>query len=344
MAEQSQIKNFKAACQSIKQLASKKESYIQRDQWGELTFEDIEGDIDTIFWLVEEMDSLPITIVDAIVYDAVINSAVSRLLRIGESFRQIDNFDLAGDPNSRRDEIASNLKEQIHGMVSMIGPWIPLLVLRADKAQNWSAQMKGDRDDMAELLQETTAHVEERKSEIDAAVEAARAAAGEAGAAEFTHEFRRQAEEAEKRGKRWLWPTVISAALALGLAVALMFGPLGETPSNLWEAIYGLGGRVIAISVLFYAAVWSGRIVLANLHLASVNKHRAVSLQTLQAFHRAAADGAAKDAVVLEAARAVYENVPSGYIARQGGGPGGSARTLEVIKGAAWPARSDGDG
>ena len=197
---------------------------------------------------------------------------------------------------------------------------------------------------MAELLQEAATHAEERKSEIDAIVVAARAAAGEAGAAEFTHEFRREAEAAEKRGKRWLVPTVISAVFAWGLAVALMFGLLGETPANPWEAIYHLGVRIIAISVLFYAAVWSGRIVLANLHLASVNKHRAVSIQTLQAFHRAAADEAAKDAVVLEAARAVYENVPSGYIARQGGGPGGSARTLEVIKSAVQRPRSDGEG
>ena len=341
MADQARVEKFEAQCEAIWQLASQKENYIRRDRWGELTFEDIKGDIDMIFWFVEEMDLLPISIVN----DNVIDQTMSHLSQIEQHFQQIDDFRVAqGDPNSRRNSIASNMKDQIQGVISTMGPWIPLLALRADKIQNWNAQMKGDREDMAERLRETTAYVEERKSEIDAAVEAARAAAGEAGAAEFTHEFRRQAEEAEKRGKRWLWPTVISAAAALGLAGALIFGLLGETPSNLWEAIYRLGGRVIAISVLFYAAVWSGRIVLANLHLASVNRHRAVSLQTLQAFHRAAADETAKDAVVLEAARAVYENVPSGYIARQGGGPGGSARTLEVIKGTARQARNDGDG
>lgn len=338
MADQIRIEEFKARCKAIKQLASQKEHYIQRPEWGTITFEDIESDIDKISWLVEQIDSLPIDIVD----DNVINQMMSHLSQIKQCFGQIGDFSLTqGDPNSRRKSIASSMKQQIQNAISTMGPWIPLLAFRAGKIQNWNAQMKGDRDSMAKLLRETTAYVEERRNEIDAAT---REAAGKVGAAEFTHEFRRQAEEAEKRGKRWLWPTVISAAAALGLAGALMFGLLGETPSKPWEAIYRLGGRVIAISVLFYAAVWSGRIVLANLHLASVNSHRAVSLQTLQAFHRAAADGAAKDAVVLEAARAVYENVPSGYIARQGGGPGGSARTLEVIKGAARPARSDGDG
>ena len=101
---------------------------------------------------------------------------------------------------------------------------------------------------------------------------------------------------------------------------------------------------MVAISVLFYAAIWSGRIVLANMHLASVNKHRAVSLQTLQAFHHAAEDPAAKDAVVLEAARAVYENVPSGYIGRQQTAEhGGHGRTLEIIRSAGRGVRQDGD-
>ena len=341
MADQAQVEEFKARCEAVRQLASRKEHYIRRPEWGPITFEDIEGDIDTIFWFVEQIGSLPITIVN----DNVINQTMSYLLQIEKTFEQIGSFNIVqGDPNSKREGIANSMKAQIRDAISTMGLWIPLLALHADKIQNWNVQMKGDRDDMDKLLRETRAYVEERKSEIDAAAAAVRAAAGEAGAAEFTHEFRRQAEEAEKRGKRWLWPTVISAAAALGLAGALIFGLLGETPSNPWEAIYRLGGRVIAISVLFYAAVWSGRIVLASLHLASVNKHRAVSLQTLQAFHRAAADEAAKDAVVLEAARAVYENVPSGYIARQGGGPGGSARTLEVIKGTARQARSDGDG
>lgn len=338
MANQGQIEEFKARCEAVRQLASRKAHYIRRPEWGTITFEDIEGDIDMILWFVEEMASLPI----AIVNDNVINQTMSHLSKVEQYFRQIGDFSLVQrDPNSMRRGIVSSMKTEIQGAISTMGPWIPLLALRAGKIQNWNAQMKGDRDDMAELLREATAHVEERRNEIDAAT---REAAGKVGAAEFTDEFHRQAEKAEKRGGWWLLPTGIFAVFALGIAVTLMFGLLGEPPSNLWEAIYRLGGRVIAISVLFYAAVWSGRIVLANLHLASVNRHRAVSLQTLQAFHRAAADGAAKDAVVLEAARAVYENVPSGYIARQGGGPGGSARTLEVIKGTARQARNDGDG
>ena len=119
------------------------------------------------------------------------------------------------------------------------------------------------------------------------------------------------------------------------LSALIVFGVLGDIPANAWEAAYRLGGRVILISVLFYAAVWSSRLALANLHLASVNKHRAMSLQSLKAFLHAAEDAGTRDSVVLEAARAAYESVPSGYIGQQAAGQVGPARMVEIIKGAA---------
>jgi len=50
------------------------------------------------------------------------------------------------------------------------------------------------------------------------------------------------------------------------------------------------------------------------MHQSAINKHRALSIQTLQAFVAAAADPTIKDAVVLEAARSVFGNTSTGYI------------------------------
>ena len=133
MADRAQIEKFEAACEAIKKLASQKEHYIKRERWGELTFEDIKDDIDRIFWLVEEIGSLPI----AIVNDAVINETESHLSQIREYFRQIDEFILSsGDPNSTRNSIASHMKTHIQGATSAMGPWMPFLALRAGKIQN----------------------------------------------------------------------------------------------------------------------------------------------------------------------------------------------------------------
>lgn len=341
MAEVKSIRELEIACQDIENLLPKKASFINRSQWGEINFEDIKSGIETLFWIVEEVSKLPIHVLP----ENIVSNSVTYLSNIKDIFEQIDTFSIAnGDPSALRDNIASNFKQQIQTLMSEIGIWLPVLALRAGEIQNWASQVKDTSTKVARVLQDAETHVTTQRNEVDKAVQAARAAAGKAGAAEFTHEFREEAVAVEKRSKCWLWLTGIFSALALALSVLLMFGLLGDAPANVWEAVYGLGGRVIAILVLFYAAVWSGRVVLANMHLASVNKHRAVSLQTLQALHKAAEDSAAKDAVVLEAARAVYENVPSGYIGRQATGQGTGARTLEVVRGADRAPRAGDDG
>jgi len=341
MADESQVKELKIACEEIEKFLPKKASFISRSEWGEINFESIKNDMETLFWIVEKTGKPPIHVLP----ESIVSNSVARLSQIKNLFEQIDAFSIAhGDPSGLRDNIASNFKQQIQTLMSEIGIWLPVLALRTGEIQNWASQVKDTSTQVTQILQEIKTYETTQRNEIDKAVQAARAAAGEAGAAEFTHEFRKEADAVEKRSKHWLWPTGTFSACALALSVLLMLGLLGDAPANVWEAVYGLGGRVIAISVLFYAAVWSGRVVLANMHLASVNKHRAVSLQTLQAFHKAAEDSAAKDAVVLEAARAVYENVPSGYIGRQATGQGTGGRTLEVVRSAGRAPRPDDGG
>jgi len=341
MADEAQAQELEAALDSILEFSARRNDLIKRDAWGEITFERIEKDIEAVFWLADESKKLPTYIIPG----GIIQETIQLLNSIRGIFNEINNFRIAeGDPSSRRDGIVNNLREVTQQVMSSIGLWLPLLALRAGEIENWTARMKDISDDGTRLLQGMSSYADTRKKEIDETVQAARAAAGEAGAAEFTHEFRKEAETAEERSKMWLYPAAGSAGLALLGAISLIFGWLGDAPTNTWEAVYRLSGRVIALSVLFHAAIWSGRIVLANMHQASVNKHRAVSLQTLQAFHSAAEDAAAKDAVVLEAARAVYENVPSGYIGRQANERGGNARTLEIIRGANRMSQaSDGD-
>ena len=338
MADEVEVKALEGSCAAIIELAPKKGSFIRRSEWGEINFEIIEKDMETVFWFVEEIKKLPTYTLP----QNVVQNSTEHLTQVRKVFDIINNFKISrGDPASLRDRIAKEFSGRVQSIMSEIGIWMPLLALRAGEIENWTS---GIKDVTTRLMQETESYIEEQRNEIQKITQEARAMAGEAGAAVFTDEFRKEASAREKRSRRWLYPTALFSALALSLSVLVMFGLLGKPPTNVWEAVYGLGGRVIAISVLFYAAVWSGRIALANMNLASINKHRAVSLQTLQAFHKSAEDPAAKDAVVLEAARSVYENVPSGYIGRQATGPGAGARTLEVIRGANRASRAADEG
>ena len=339
MAQQKVVAKLQEVCNSISEMSNRRPRLIHRPEWGEIDFEGGSQDIEMMFWLVDETSRLPVEILP----DYVIEHTTTQFQQITERINDIEEFSVrSGDPASLRDEIINQLQSDTQNALNAIGQWLPLLALRAGEIENWTAKMKETSADMTRMLQDAEQSADTGKKNIDAAVEAARAAAGEAGAAEFTHEFRNEAGAMEERGKRWLWPTSIFAGLALCLSLWFVIESalFPQFPGTFAETIYRLGGRLIAISVLFYAAVWSGRVALANMHLASINKHRAVSIQTLRAFHQAADDPAAKDAVVLEAARAVYENVPTGYVLRQSAEPVGIARTVELIKGVGRSSRS----
>lgn len=330
MADVETTQQLLAACEMIGEFKPRKEELIRRRQWGDINFEMIVGEIETVFWFAEEMKNLPVNIIP----NGIVTNATQRLTNIHGILAEIDRFSLSGQPEAARDDISNRLKGELENAISHIGLWLPLLALRAGEIENWAGRMRNINAEATATMEETRSRIEADLKEIEEIKQAARAAAGEAGAAEFTREFRDEAGAVETRGRWWLIPTAAFGAAALGMAGLIILGLLGEPPSNAWEAVYNTGGRFIAIAVLFYAAAWSGRIVLANMHLASVNKHRAISLQTLQAFLKSAEDPVARDAVVLEAARAVYENVPSGYIGRHTSQPGGNSRILEIIKNA----------
>ena len=286
MANLGLVAQLAEKCEAIEKLDHDTDSFIKRPAWGEITFESARHDIETSIWLVKEVKRLSLLMVP----DPVAQTTNQHLNEIFNYLNQIDQFQISkGNPGPERDNITQGLKRSIEDAIASIGIWLPLMALRAGEIENWAANAKDTNENVKKILQETKNLAAAGKEEIDESIQAARAAAGKAGAAEFTDAFRDAAEANEKQSEKWLRPTVVSATLALGLSIWLLtgveiFGVKIEVPEKSWEAVYQLSGRVIAIAVLFYTAVWSGRVVLANMHQASVNKHRAVSLQTLQGF------------------------------------------------------------
>ena len=340
MATREQLKQI---CETIVAIVPDTNSFVKRTRWGRINFEDIKEEIETLVWLVREIQKLPPDIIHESIIDETLNH-LSVLLKILMEIRDFDIKTVIDAPVAWQENISKNFKERYIHVIHTASRWLPLLVLRSGKIENLTAKMQDANSDITEMLQSTEGYMEERKEEIEKIMREARAVAGGEGAAKFTKEFSDEAEKARKRSIIWLGVTgAFSYALfTVSLLIAFNFFDLGTAPDNPWEALYRLGARVFVISTLFYIVVWSGRIVLANMHLENVNQHRAVSLQTLQAFHVAAENPAVKDAVTLEAARAVYENVPSGYIRRQGTEQSANIRMVESIKSAnkAWRTRN----
>ncbi|MYB76104.1 MAG: hypothetical protein F4X83_03210 [Chloroflexi bacterium] len=335
------IEHFLGVCASINDLAIRKEELTKRVQEQETTSSQNVGEaISTMFWLAEESPKVPVNMVP----NAALSRAARSLSRSKTCLDHISEPSDEGNSPEKREQFLSELEDSVEHAMRDFGEWLPLLALRSGNIENLAARTMAINAAATAILQDARRQAGIELQELEKIKQAAREAAGEAGAAEFTREFRDEAKEATIRAWWWLGVTGILAVAALTMPVLIIFGEFGVPPTQVWEAAYITGWRVLAIAILFYAATWAGRVVLANMNLSSVNKHRGMSLQTLQAFHRAADDPAAKDAVVLEAARAVYENVPTGYIARQSAQQGGGARTLELIKNANRGSLESGGG
>ncbi|MCY3703531.1 MAG: hypothetical protein OXG16_12720 [Rhodospirillales bacterium] len=326
-------------CGSINDLATEKERLIRQIQERDTkSFQNVEEVISTVFWLAEETPKVPVNMVPS----GALSRAAQSLSRTKMCLDRISQFSDETKSSERHVQVLSELEDSVEHAMRDFGEWLPLLALRSGNIENLAARTKAINAEATTILQDAQRQAGIELQELEEIKRAAREAAGEAGAAEFTREFRDEARAATIRAWWWLGVTGILAMAALTMPVLIIFGEFGKPPTDVWEAAYMTGWRVIAIAVLFYAATWTGRVVLAHMNLSSVNKHRGISLQTLQAFHRAADDPAAKDAVVLEAARAVYENVPTGYIARPSAQQGGGARTLELIKNASRSSPESG--
>lgn len=77
--------------------------------------------------------------------------------------------------------------------------------------------------------------------------------------------------------------------------------------------------KAAIIAVLFTGTVWCGRIYRALAHQATVNRHRALSLKTFQAFVKSTEDPLVRDSVLAAATKTVFGVVPTGLVDHTGG-------------------------
>lgn len=315
MASQELRRQISEAINSILAFENRVPELISRPEWGTFTFSEAKPHIEFLIWFANHVRNFSFEIIP----DDIAQNALNLMNTAAGQLQTLNGFRIGrGDPVDFRDSICPSIRNNTSKFADCMGNWTPILFTQLSESQDEFFQMKELKSKMENLLSESEGYFSQKKEEVDNAVQAARNAAGEAGAAEFTAAFEKEAEDQEEQAWRWVGATVAIGCLLILFPLSVIIGLATGPPSNstLWDAISYFGNRLLAFSVLFYATTRTGRMALACFNLASVNKHRALSLQTLQAFHAAAADRAAKDAVVMEAARAVYEPVSTGFLGK----------------------------
>lgn len=323
MADQATLDRLKAQNERI--LKHDKAALITRPKWGEITFDDVRSDFDRVYWLANQIPTYPIEVLP----DQVVNHFISQIETVANHLDQIDKFNLqSGNPAGTRNSLATQLHSHTDNLYVHCAPWIPFLAhQKGDVARNIESLTRSVKD-AEQIVDGAKASIASRTQEIEAIIQTAREASAGAGAAVFTKDFETAADAQDRSAETWLKITVAAAIATLAAAGAMWL--YTEAGLDQGQLVQKLSTKLFILALLITATVWCGRNYKALKHLATINRHRSLSIRTLQAFAHAASDVQAKDAVLMEATRAVFGNVPTGFI--DGGGNDGDLKIIEVAR------------
>ena len=345
MADSANVHALKERCETIAAFFGQdSRSMVERAEWGPAGFNAGAASMDILFAFAKLVLKIPVELIPD---EAVVEAATS--LSSAESvLGQINAFDADRNTGADRERLIFDLNVYLRRALAALGPWLATMDALTGEYRTWRVEARGALDDLQQQARAFESYAAKKHGDIDAALasaqaasanarDAAQAASASVGATPFTKDFLAEAKGRRAQATKWLWGAASFATLALIMAASIVLGWGFAAWEADWKGASHLIGRVMGFSVLLYGTVWCSRIALANLHQETVNKHRANSILTLQAFRNAVSDPEVKDAVVLEAARATFENVPPGFVSKgteQGAGP---VRVLDSLVGRTAP-------
>lgn len=312
---------------------------ITRNDWGVVNFKLVESEINIIFEILKVLTELPIIQLP----NPVFKRLQSNVLEINNLFAQINDFDISQpNPTTTRDNLATEIKEKAENFYQQIAVWIPyLLYLKGDYQRNLNEitlslneakkLIDNIKKQSEEIINESKKESEQTKKEIDAILAGARKASAQIGVTVFATDFSQEASDLSKNARKWLITTLILTCLTFALALLSWFYELSPTVTN-YQLLYKLGSKIAILAILFTATVWSGRIYKALRHQSAVNRHRALSLQTFQAFTNATSDEATKNAVLMETTKTIFGSVSTGYLDQKDETTESSVKIVEIFK------------
>jgi hypothetical protein len=307
MASQEIIKPLKDAINKL--LEYKVDNLVSRTDWGSINFSTAKPDLERILSITGHLNILPLeNLTDQAV--SQINQALSQVIDV---VARLDKFNLSeGTPTQVRDKLVNEIHNQSDNFYTIATPWIPFLAYqKGDVAKNIS-DLTSSVQRANSLVESAKRDIETKQLEIDEIVVRAREASASAGAAVFTKDFDVESTALKESAKSWLKATGILAVATIIFAVLLWI--VAEPTEHAWQAAQKFGARLVVLIVLFTATLWCGRIYKALMHQSTTNRHRALSLQTFQAFSAAASDDATRNAVLTETTRSIFSSTTSGYI------------------------------
>lgn len=301
---------------------------IRRAEWGEINFDAVEDDINRVKNFLTQLSDMPLKELPKNAIKGITQATQS----LSPKLEEMNSFRIDDAARTNQKRIIDGIRPQIDGLYNVAGPWLPFLAYQKGDVQENIKKLVATSKKIYDLHEETLEHSTKKKKEIDDAVSAAQTASAAAGAAVFTKEFEDEGKENKKAAGFWLWWTLgfLGISIIILLILWCQIDPKSEETISGFLQLFGI--KLVLFSILVSAAIWCGRQYKTLTHLATMNKHRALSLKTLEAFLNGASDPQTKDAVLMESARSVFQAGQTGFLEGKEGQISTPMQVVEVSK------------
>lgn len=314
--------------ESIKQtLEFKNKSLVSRSEWGTIKFSNAEHDLQRIFSLLSYLDVLPLEHLT----DQAAKQIKQDIDQTRPHLEQIDDFSIEQvNAPQTRDGLINQIHQSADKLYTSASPWIPFLAYQKGDVTSNIEKLSDSVSTANELVHQAKGEIENKAKEIEDIITKAREASAGAGAAVFTKDFDKEATILSDNASKWLIATALLGIATLIIAVLTWFWtPGGLDQGQIWQKV---ASKFIVLSILLTATLWCGKVYKALMHQSTINRHRALSLQTFQAFLAASSDVQTKDAVLIETTRSIFAQGITGYVESASSSSEPDSRVIEIVK------------
>ena len=237
-----------------------------QSEWGALNFEENREDLELIFSLCGQINTLPIDIVP----ENSANNFLSAIDAARNEVNKIRNFTILGNsnPTQQKFEIISQIKKASESLLIATHAWIPYLAFSNGDVQKNISALNSAVISAQQIIQSAKIDYEAKKIELDGIISAAREASAVVGVAHFTSDFSGKEIELEKNANLWLITTAIFALIVVFVSVCSFFIPLPIDSGNAGLIQFFIS-KLFLLGILLMATIWCGKIYKGIKHQAT---------------------------------------------------------------------------
>lgn len=307
-------------------------SLIREEELGKaLSFSNFFDDFARIINFFKKLTYLDISTLPTSQLTTLKNNITSFLSKI----ESIKTFTVdANNAMAERDAAANALISQYQYFFDQLSPIITYCEKEGTDYQALQLEVNKIVEDINAKYVEISEEFDQRKSELDIVIDAVKKAAQEVGVTQHTINFESASKKYKTLSYYWLVAISVTTVIIIFASLFAFNSPIEIDPNDSYASyrfIQAAIARFTALFTLLIILFWEVRNYNAAQHNFIINQNKQNALSTFETFVSAARDEETKNAVLIQTTRAIFSNLPSGYLKNESADDG-TSQIIEIAK------------